>query len=474
MNRRKIEALILSLTLTFGVVAGCGKTDDTNPDASLQPSVPEASTEASAPETDEAEPDVVETTEQVTADDFNEVKVATNVTDEDDTVVIYGWYDDEFSYLVDTYAPDVDYDLVLSESTAYTAKLDAVLASGDANVAPDMFVCEAAYAKKYLSSDYTLPVNELGISYDEFVDNMFSYTTIWATDSDNVIKGLTWEACPGGVWYNRTLAEEYLGTSDPAEVGQYFGTWDDFMQTAEDVNTASGGTVKVIADPEDIFIPYLGSRTEKWVTDGTLTFEPVIEDYFDFAKKLYSDELTFTTGQWTSGWFEGAQNDTVLSYWGPIETAYLLGLNDDDNPSYGNWGLTSGPSDYYWGGTWMMASKYCDTKASVATIMRNIAIDKVNLADMVANGGQFVNNVEVMTSAANDATIAPEFLAGQNPYPVLLDTALTIDNSEISEDDTLINSAFDAAVKSYCEGKVSSIDDAKADFQATLEDFGIV
>ena len=122
----------------------------------------------------------------------------------------------------------------------------------------------------------------------------------------------------------------------------------------------------------------------------------------------------------------------------------------------------------------MMASSYCDTKASVATIMRNIAIDKTNLADMVTTNGMFVNNVEVMTSAANDPTIAPEYLAGQNPYSVLLDTALTIDNSEISEDDALINNAFNAAVVSYCEGKVSSIDDAKADFEATLKDFGIV
>ena len=474
MDRRKLGSLTLSLIMAAGVVAGCGRPDGTDPSDASAPPQSEASVQPSAPETTEPEADPTETTEQVTADDFTELTVASNVTDEDDTVVIYGWYDDEFSSLIDKYCPDVDYDLVLSESTAYTAKLDAVLASGDKNVAPDLFVCEAAYAKKYLASDYTLPVNDLGISYDEFVDNMFSYTTIWATDSDNVIKGLTWEACPGGVWYNRTLAEQYLGTQDPAEVGQYFETWDAFMQTAEDVNAASGGTVKVIADPEDVFIPYLGSRTQKWVTDGALTFEPCMEDYFDFAKNLYANDLTFTTGQWTSDWFDGAENNTVLSYWGPVETAYILGLNDDDNPTYGNWGLTSGPSDYYWGGTWMMASKYCDTKASVATIMRNIAIDKTNLEDMVITGGQFVNNVDVMTSAANDPSYAPEYLGGQTPYPVLLDTALTIDNSEIGEDDALINSAFDAAVKAYCEGKVSSIDDAKADFEATLEDFGIV
>ena len=121
-----------------------------------------------------------------------------------------------------------------------------------------------------------------------------------------------------------------------------------------------------------------------------------------------------------------------------------------------------------------MASKYCDTKASCATIMSILAIDKTNLTDMVATGGMFVNNVDVMTSAANNSEYSYEFLGGQNPYSVLLDTALKIDNSEIGEDDALINSAFEAAVKAYSEGKVSSIDDAKADFEATLKDFGIV
>lgn len=472
MKKSKIGALTLSLIMTVSVACGCGR-NDTDPTDVPAPSKVEASLPASEPETDDAT-DPTETTEQVTAEDFNELTVATDVTDEDDTVVIYGWNDDEFTYLLDTYAPDVNYDMVLSESTAYTAKLDAVLASGDKNVAPDLFICEAAYAKKYLASDYTLPVNDLGIAYDEFVDSMFSYTTTWATDSDNVIKGVTWEACPGGVWYNRDLTEQYLGTQDPAEVGQSFETWDAFMQTAADVNAASGGTVKVIADPEEIFIPYLGSRTEKWVTDGALTFEPVMEDYFDISKSLYTDGLTFTTGQWTDGWYAGAEDGTVMTYWGPVETAYLLGLNDEDNPTYGSWALTSGPSDYYWGGTWIMASKYCDTKASCATIMRNIAIDKTNLTDMVATGGMFVNNVDVMTSAANNSEYSYEFLGGQNPYSVLLDTALKIDNSEIGEDDALINSAFEAAVKAYSEGKVSSIDDAKADFEATLKDFGIV
>ena len=113
-------------------------------------------------------------------------------------------------------------------------------------------------------------------------------------------------------------------------------------------------------------------------------------------------------------------------------------------------------------------------EAFCLTICRNIAIDKTNLTDMVATGGMSVNNVDVMTSAANNSEYSYEFLGGQNPYSVLLDTALKIDNSEIGEDDALINSAFEAAVKAYSEGKVSSIDDAKADFEATLKDFGVV
>ena len=145
------------------------------------------------------------------------------------------------------------------------------------------------------------------------------------------------------------------------------------------------------------------------------SIDPVIEDYFDMAKALYDEDLTFQTGQWTDAWTGNAANKSTLTYWGPMRLSWSLNLRDEANPTFGDWGITSGPTSFYWGGTWMMASKYCDMKASVATIMRNIAIDKTNLQDMIDTNGEFVNNISLMTAVANDTTFGLDFLGGENP-----------------------------------------------------------
>ena len=106
--------------------------------------------------------------------------------------------------------------------------------------------------------------------YSEFVNEMYKYTMVWATDDNNVIKGLAWQACPCGVYYERSLAEQYLGTQDPAEVADFFADWDTFMNTARDVNEKSDGKVKVVSDYSDVFRAYLNTRSEGWITDGQL------------------------------------------------------------------------------------------------------------------------------------------------------------------------------------------------------------
>ena len=468
MKTKKIIALMLSLALVLGVVASCaGSTSESSSEdttastaASAATSVAESATDASAA-----------STEAVTASDFTERTVATDVADEGDEVVIYGW-NDEFPGLVNTYAPDVAHTEVITESNSYQAKLDQVLASGED--APDMFVCDADYASKYMSSDNTIAVNDLGIAYSEFVNEMYKYTMVWATDDNNVIKGLAWQACPCGVYYERSLAEQYLGTQDPAEVADFFADWDTFMNTARDVNEKSDGKVKVVSDYSDVFRAYLNTRSEGWITDGQLTIDPVIEDYFDMAKALYDEDLTFQTGQWTDAWTGNAANKSTLTYWGPMWLSWSLNLRDEANPTFGDWGITSGPTSFYWGGTWMMASKYCDMKASVATIMRNIAIDKTNLQDMIDTNGEFVNNISLMTAVANDTTFGLDFLGGENPYGILLDTAINIDNSTVSKDDQAINDAFNTVVASYCSGDISSVADAEAQFQSAVEDLGLL
>lgn len=465
MKTKKILALTLTMAMVLGCVAACSdKTEETSvattAEATTTKPTDESETETSAPE--------------AALEGYTELEVATDVADEGDKVMIYGW-NEEFPGLVDTYS-DVEYDLEITESNSYQAKLDEVLASGED--APDLFVCDADYASKYMNSDNTIAINNLGIAYSELTE-MYNYTLQFACDDSMVIKGLAWQACPCGVFYNRTIANDYLGVSEPDDVAPFFATWDDVMTTCETVNEASNGEVKAISGTDDIWRAYLNTRSEGWITDGEVSIDPVMEDYFDFAKKLYDEELTFQTSQWGDTWTANMSNETVLSYWGPMWLAkFCMGLADGEdgtgsNPTTGDWGLVGAPTSFYWGGTWMMASKYCDMKASCAQIMRDIAIDSSNLEAM-ANNGEFVNSVAIMTDIANDSSFALEWLGGQNPASVLLDSASTIDNSTVGANDQAINTEFNNVVVSYLSGDITSVADAEAQFIANVEELGIV
>lgn len=475
MKTKKIVALTLSLAMVLGVVSACG--DDTATTDAATTDAAAAATEAAADETEAAaETDAAaDETEAATAEDaeseFTELAVA-DVTDEGDQLMIYGW-NEEFPGLVDSYS-DIEYELETTESDTYQTKLDEVLASGDN--APDLFVCDADYAKKYMDSDNTLPINDLGIAYSELTE-MYNYTLQFATDGDNVIKGLAWQACPCGVFYQRTLAEEYLGVSEPDDVAPFFATWDAFLQTCRDVNEASNGEVKTISGYDDIYRAYLNTRTSAWIEDGAVNIDDNMLDYLDLATTLMDEGLTFETTQWAEAWTANQSNATVLSYWGPMWLArFSMGLDTASggtNPTSGEWGLVSAPTPFYWGGTWMMASTYCDMKASVAQIMRDIAIDTDNLQAM-ADGGEFVNNVSIMTDIAADDSFACDYLGGQNPAAVLLDSASTIDNSLVSKYDKDINDLFSSAVNSYLASEDRDWATEQASFVAGVEDLGIV
>ncbi len=464
MNRKKLIALLLSSLMTAGAVASCSK-------PAADTSLPSEVTE-----TVQTEPRVTAGTE--IADDlkgYRELSV-TDVSDESGgKIMIYG-HNSEFVSLAEKYAgiTSDDYDFIeVNDSEDYQEKLDAVLSDGYG--APDIFTCDSAYARKYMASDETIAINDLGIDYTE-CSEMFDYTLRFASDDKSVIKGLAWKASPCGVFYERSAAEEYLGTSDPDELAASFATWDSVMESARKVNEASEGSVKLIPGYTEIYDAFLTGRDNGWVMDGSINIDPDIEGLLDYAKKLYAEDLTFSAERWSGEWSEKMSDKTVVSYWGSLEFAkYQLALDPGEglpaNPTAGDWGITSAPAGYFSGGSWVMASKYCDKKATSAEIIRAVCINEENLNDMVGRG-EFVNSIKLMSAAAADDKFAFEWLGGQNPYPVLLRSALNADASLLAAGEEEYNRAFKAVVGAYCEGAFDTVGEAEEAFREQVTGSG--
>ena len=123
-----------------------------------------------------------------------------------DPFYIYSWdtkLQERLSYVFAKY-PEIEERVVyvnVDDSGLYQKKIDALLATPDAENYPDMMATEAGYIMKYTNSDYTLPVTDLGLT-DADLAEMYPYTIQIATDQrDGSLKGVSWQSCPGAYMY---------------------------------------------------------------------------------------------------------------------------------------------------------------------------------------------------------------------------------------------------------------------------------
>lgn len=453
MQIRKFNSVVLMLAIFATSTLGCGK--DT--DASV--TTTSATTAATTSATTEA------TTTTTDPSELNEMDIEDVNDDVEDEKVLIWTTSNQVKSLLSNYT-DVDYEIVVLDANTYQTQLDQALATGEG--APDLFVCDYDYADKYMYSDYTLSVNELGISYDELND-MYDYTLYYACDGENVIKGLTWEAYPSAVIYNRDVAEEYLGVREPEDVAPYFADWESFQTMAYDLSVASEGSVRAVSGIDDVWRSYTYNRTDPWNVEGSVTVDDAALDFLDIATELYENNCSFMTSQFDGAWFDNMSNDTVLSYWGPL---WLINMLKAESP-YDKFGVVRAPTDFAWGEHWIMASCYCDMRASAAQILRDLTLNEENLLDM-ADDGTFVNSESIMATYASDETQTFNCLEGQNPYSVFDESARSIESTHIVCHEQLYNDAFIELAYTYVESSEDDRDGFTEDYEARLTELGLI
>ena len=304
-------------------------------------------------------------------------------------------------------------------SDTYQEKIDAILSSPDAEEYPDLIALEADYIKKYVSSDYTLDVKELGIVEADY-KNQYQYTLdIPKDERTGGIKALSWQAAPGAMMYRRSLAKQYLGTDDPVKVQEYFKDWNTMLETGRLIDEKSAGATKLFSGNDDVFRVYMAAREKAWVQDGKLVIDDTMLEYMDFNKQLEQGNLTNKTAQWTEAWNGNAASDSTFAYMG---CTWFLHWTIKPNSggtavgegTYGDWAMTQGPQEYYWGGTWLAATEKTDDKALAGLIMKFMTCDTDNMAAIATDTLDYVNNKEAVTKLVGEGKGSFDFLGGQD------------------------------------------------------------
>ena len=407
MKKKAVSALLCA-AMVAGMLAGCGKGSD------------------SGTPSDTSKGDASNATESASS----------NLKDDGKVLNIYCW-NEEFKSRITAHYPDykevdathgkigdvdVVWNITPSDDNAYQNNLDAALLNqqdAPADDKIDIFLVEADNALKYVDTDYTAPVKDLGIT-DADLSKQYQYTKDIVTDSKGVLKGVSWQGCPGVLFYNREAAKDVLGTDDPDEVQNYVCDWDTFNDTAAKMQ-AKG--YKMISSVNDTYRVYSNNVSSKWVEDGK-----------------------------------------VFCYFGPAWLVnFSMAADTEGSIGYnGGWGAAQGPQGFFWGGTWICAAQDTDNASLVKDIMLKMTTDDDIMKDIVLDDDDFVNNNTVMNGLADGSIKAKDgkeysskILGGQNPLSMYCAGVETLNLSNISAYDQGCNEEFQKAMKNYFEGKAT-------------------
>lgn len=396
---------------------------------------------------------------------------------------IYCWNEEFKSRLKDHY-PDykevdgttgkigevtVKWNITPSDDNAYQNNLDEKLLAQDKAAKDDkidLFLIEADYATKYVDTELSMSVSDLGIK-DSDLANQYQYTKDVVTDSKGNLKGVSWQGCPGVLIYRRDIAKEVLGSDDPAEVQKSVKDWATFKETAGTMKDTGYYMTSSVVDTYRVFS---NNVTSSWVKDKKINYDENIMKWVEMSKEMYDAGETTAFDLWGDEWNEGFMpTGKAFCYFGPAWFVDFCMAADKDGSvaNQGGWGATEGPQGFFWGGTWICAATGTDNADLVKDIMLKLTTDEKIMTEIVKKDNDFVNNKPAMEAMAKDTSYSSKVLGGQNPLAMYCSGVESIELKYITKYDQTCNEAFQAAMKNYFIGE-ATLEKAKELFEKSV------
>ena len=372
---------------------------------------------------------------------------------------IYAW-NEEFKGFFEKYyeVPEgvtVNWIITPSDNGAYQQKLDEALlgqASAAADDKVDLFLAEADYIQKYVDSEFTADITGIGVT--DF-SNAYGYTVQAASDANGVVKGVSFQCCPSALIYRRSIAQDVLGTDDPAEVQAQLDSWDKFNAVAA---AAKEKGYYMTASFAETYRVFSNNCTMPWVDEeGNLQFDPQIEAWMDQTDAFIENGYTLTAGIWDDE--KNAQmfaDGKTMCFFGPAwYFNFCMGnAMDEEKGCFGDWAICEGPAAHFWGGTWLLAPAGSDNPTMLADVMNAFINDEEVCTALVANEAQFSNNMAVNAVFAEDESYGNAFLGGQNDVAVFSAMTDNIAWENHTIYDQLLNEGLQSYMQEYYKGTV--------------------
>ena len=302
-------------------------------------------------------------TEDVTKTE-GEIEVWTNLSQEE-----MNFYVEEFNKIV----PGVKVKVTVMPSKEYRTKLQNAFRTG--TNAPDVATFEISDLGVYKETDMLENLSQEKYGAEDISKDMIPYVDELSRDKEGDIRGLSWQSTPGGFWYKKALAKEYLGTDDPDELAAMLSDWDKIVEVGKQVYEKSDGKIALLDDVESVLQLYASYKGQPWVDDNNhIISDDYMLEMYKMMETVVSNKVDAEADMWSAGWTSGMYSKdmfilTCLPTWG-LNFCIKPGIPDDEMDKAANtWGYMQAPIPYQNGGTWYgMYSKSKNKDAAWAWI----------------------------------------------------------------------------------------------------------
>jgi hypothetical protein len=306
----------------------------------------------------------------------------------------------------------------------------------------------------------------------------YKYTKDIVTNASGKLVGSSWQATPGIIAYNNKVAKAAFG--DNADMGAKLNTWDAYKATAAELKAKGfkeGSTEEykyyMNIGTDDWFRVYQNNLSAKMYNGSEITIDKQLYQWIidtkDFVDSKFIKSTADTYGLWGEDWGKAQGGEQCLCVFScPWFTDFCLNGNakPDANGDLG-YRAVKGYASWFWGGTWLTATKKAaddaNLKDTVADIITKMTTDTTILTALAKKYGDFCNDKPAMDALAKSDEGNSALFGGQNVIAIYAASVEKADLSKASDYDQQICENFQNAFRGYFQGSKTA---AKA-----LEDF---
>lgn len=382
--KKKVVGLLLCVSMTIGLLAGCGNSN-------------------SADEKGEAKSDV--STEDTAESSGSKGEIT-----------VWDWNDAYEKKMYPEFQkayPDIKVNYVSVAHGDYMQKLQSAIATG--TDVPDIILGEGSWRGKMFDMDILENLEAEPYNIDR--NDMFEYLHEGMSNFRGEIVGVDQAIAPAGFAYKRDLVIKYFGTDDPNEVYEKISTWDKFIETGLDVLEKSDGEVKMLPGFGDALNTTKQQNCQPYINENeidiTSRMDAALKTAIEVRDAGILDAHELDTPSWNA---EFAENNCIFFPVAPWSCEWHVAANDPEGA--GNWALTKAPeSGCTKGGTSVSIYKESKNKEAAFTYLKWIYFSVEGSVASRDNIGQYSSYkacYEGENAIYNEPGAYDEFFGGQN------------------------------------------------------------